>query len=1624
MENHGVKYKPFVNPFYKEGIGRRTGAVLKTEVRKDSDGFEIFDDYFSESEAENSELSFDKENVSSNANRSKRTGRLPPNQKRSSPLRPMKSFSPAVSTDRSVVKSSEDLSTSKNGEETQSNPGNAESRDKDADLTHDEVAGNSKLQAVSSDKESNTEDEVIPGLAEMSQAPGKGEGGKSEAEIQPSDKESRESSSEEEGVPEVEENKTVSTRDVAGKNETDDEPTDEENRQSSSEKVEEEKKTLSARGVTDKCESEMRPSDKEISESSSQEEEVPEMEEDKTAPARGMAQEDANEEIEVEGEQVSEDEGKIVTSKGDNVQDMSEKEAGQTAVESNEEGASSERSSSGAEEEKIKNPENDPSPEKKQPDVDSPLQAQVFAMTKKRLSFSCATEDDVSASSHKDGDKLAINKEERMNNILENPDKEELVGESQEKPSFFDMINSKRKSGAVFSFRFSEILSSTANVSDHQSDQPDDDNIVIVAEEKEKSFFGKTGRKLGTKESAKSKVKDKSEKKGKSRGAGKKLKDSGKGEANSGSDDSGSNQTMVPEMETKEETVHKEELLEKSRKRRERRKNEDSVQHHQDNVDATSQVSGTRKEAVGKGSALPDTDGVGSEDISDMSDGNDIDGEDQVFIEASEDQNTTEIRKEGSKGRGSSRQRKSTSRAKKEEEKVRKKSIKEDSRTDRKASYVKKSSGIEKTGGATKGTSDEGEDHIEIGDAAGESTTELKKGNTITRRSSRRLKSMSKSEMEKSIQSKLQGDSRIERDSSVSQSSSEMEKTAAAEVNSDEDDIVIGDSEVHGTSVIEKDHGRKRKNSKPLKSPSKAKKGNKDDSSRVKEDSKMKRKGSNSKVLSKAKMEKSSQSTVKDDSRREKDGSDSQSSSDIVKSAAAEVNSDEGEIVIGDSEVHSTSVIEKDRGRKRKNSEPLKSASKAKKGKRYDRSRVENPKTKRKGSHSKILSKVEETAVSEEISDENKDQIMMVDSKGGSINVEKDTGSSASKGSAEIDEKKTTGRKKSVSTVGKGRRKSKKGESELASQEDDDGTEVRENASTSVTGQRRSKRIRSKTESVNEGDESHSDKESRNLQRKSTRAEEDKRGKEAKGSIEKDGSSSLEEAETWKENKSCSSQSEDDSVESMGDKKITKKSKLKEQKDKRSKAGKRKNFSIKEHLEKDENSQLEETKSKRTGRTRSVASHLHDNKGDKTKLEKETSDEDKKEEANITNGDGVQGDDPSKTGSEKSQGDRDDTINDLQLKGSSRKRKSTSLQSTKSKVKRGDKSKEERINTVKKTLDYGEEEDSDWEEIVDGDDEVVADDGTVKGDGISSVPESEKTNPIKVSTSKEKGEDSEGKEDEKNDSLDQQQAGSSIPQSILKSSKVYQKHRKHRRQRNLRLTFHEIAKPKPWIIPPNRDQKGIRRSKRNRVRPLEYWRNERAVYERRKSGGFALTGVNSPEDPDDPYKRSRKGRKKQRVGMRTRLLTPKNLSLHRTAPDDAIPGCSDPVVVVNPESQREVLVDVVKTPQSNIYVGPSGNHATDTDSFILTKALMQPAFSSGILLIRPESEKGLQLVQRDTMAFHIVRGKVAVTIHQTTQILESGAFFFVPQGNVYNIVNLRKDEAKLVFFQLKGSIDV
>ncbi|KAI0215436.1 Centromere protein C [Lamellibrachia satsuma] len=222
------------------------------------------------------------------------------------------------------------------------------------------------------------------------------------------------------------------------------------------------------------------------------------------------------------------------------------------------------------------------------------------------------------------------------------------------------------------------------------------------------------------------------------------------------------------------------------------------------------------------------------------------------------------------------------------------------------------------------------------------------------------------------------------------------------------------------------------------------------------------------------------------------------------------------------------------------------------------------------------------------------------------------------------------------------------------------------------------------------------------------------------------------------------------------------------------------------------------------------------------------------------------------------------------------------------------------------------------------------------------------------------------------------------------------------------------------IIVPDETEEGVRRSQRTRVLPLDWFRNERILYEPRKSGGFVVAGIVSPEVPEP--KHERRVRKRSPKTARTRRLppaTPRNLSVHQPLPDDCDLVTSTTIPVINPNTEEEVSVECVKSKDAFNFCGPTGKEPSDTDPLILCKALNQKAFSIGQLILRPLQEKGTHYVRHDTMVFIIKQGKLAVTIHKTTSVLETGDVFFVPQGNTYNLTNLRNEDSKVWFFQLK-----
>ncbi|GCB62282.1 hypothetical protein scyTo_0007202 [Scyliorhinus torazame] len=134
----------------------------------------------------------------------------------------------------------------------------------------------------------------------------------------------------------------------------------------------------------------------------------------------------------------------------------------------------------------------------------------------------------------------------------------------------------------------------------------------------------------------------------------------------------------------------------------------------------------------------------------------------------------------------------------------------------------------------------------------------------------------------------------------------------------------------------------------------------------------------------------------------------------------------------------------------------------------------------------------------------------------------------------------------------------------------------------------------------------------------------------------------------------------------------------------------------------------------------------------------------------------------------------------------------------------------------------------------------------------------------------------------------------------------------------------------------------------------------------------------------------------------------------------ATQGSSKSTRVWSVKESSEVFIDCVKTSDMCDFSYPLKTEYEDNRSIGICKSLNWQTFSCGKLVLGPYKEKGCQMVYKDTVIFHILKGDLGITIYHTTYHLKEGDYFFVPSGNTYNITNLQDTEAVLLFTQLKG----
>ncbi|ESO09861.1 hypothetical protein HELRODRAFT_190308 [Helobdella robusta] len=226
---------------------------------------------------------------------------------------------------------------------------------------------------------------------------------------------------------------------------------------------------------------------------------------------------------------------------------------------------------------------------------------------------------------------------------------------------------------------------------------------------------------------------------------------------------------------------------------------------------------------------------------------------------------------------------------------------------------------------------------------------------------------------------------------------------------------------------------------------------------------------------------------------------------------------------------------------------------------------------------------------------------------------------------------------------------------------------------------------------------------------------------------------------------------------------------------------------------------------------------------------------------------------------------------------------------------------------------------------------------------------------------------------------------------------------------------------------------GLRRSKRNKVATLDWYKGERVRYKWTPEG-FEVDSIIPPvfKTPKPTARRTVRKLTKQtnkRGKNKMKLVVGNDQSdLSAHVPIDANDNSfvsSSVIDVFDLKSHRIVPREcVMKYCKSALRNCQTKEPANEDDPLVMLRGLSTDVFCAGILEIRPLQEKSMQLVKSDLMIFNVSFGKLEVTVCETKLFSSSGDFFYVPPGNKYSLRNLRNETARLSFVNIKNFLNI
>ncbi|KAL0946393.1 hypothetical protein HGRIS_012622 [Hohenbuehelia grisea] len=237
---------------------------------------------------------------------------------------------------------------------------------------------------------------------------------------------------------------------------------------------------------------------------------------------------------------------------------------------------------------------------------------------------------------------------------------------------------------------------------------------------------------------------------------------------------------------------------------------------------------------------------------------------------------------------------------------------------------------------------------------------------------------------------------------------------------------------------------------------------------------------------------------------------------------------------------------------------------------------------------------------------------------------------------------------------------------------------------------------------------------------------------------------------------------------------------------------------------------------------------------------------------------------------------------------------------------------------------------------------------------------------------------------------------------------------------------------------------GVRRSKRHRYGPLEWWRQERVVYGRRDSNSVVLVPhikeiVRIPKEPAAPLGKNKRKRGGARARSKSKTNDEESAPPVPFNPEEGWDDDTDHTCIVNEYTTNTDVTRRIAWTSKMFHPQPAANA-----DWSFQKIFGDGNFiAAGQLIIPPKGRKPSKPTKDNTYIFYVIEGAVNLRIHQSSLILATGAMFMVPrgatnashyafiilltcvqlQGNTYFIENISDRDAKLVFTQARKMHD-